>query len=624
MANLTGKTIYQTYPSVVGVGTAGTSGYTGAEAPLTDGLGNELPIKVSATKVKITSDTLESKTVSIEGYGEVINDQGEWQGPTGGISGSSGTSGSSGSNGSSGSSGLSGANGSSGTSGSSGSNGSSGTSGATGTSGTSGSSGIGVSGSSGTSGSSGIAGSSGTSGIGLNGTSGTSGTSGIGSDGSSGTSGTSGANGEAGSSGTSGISGSSGTSGVGTSGTSGTSGADGVIGSSGTSGTSGVDGSSGTSGVGTSGTSGTSGVGTSGTSGTSGVDGSSGTSGSSGVPTALNSAIQLTASDLTVSGLNTESKMFGVAQSFTPTSTGKVLVTFSGFIDILGTANLDGRVRLAYGTGTAPANNAAATGTLTGNISEGFDEAFTFTCTTIITGLSLGTDYWFDLTGISISAPQGGANSLQLKANSQINIVELTGTEGPAGPAGPAGTPGISVLPTVAGTKMLLKRGAGAGSLITMNTWNQNLVLSPIQFNRNINVQNLSIEVTSGSPAGFQPIRIVVYSTFNDKPYTLLVESPELITSSNGLKTYTVSFTFVAGVAYWIGVLCPYTSSPAIRGTSAVDVFSSFGYNIASTTQPSAYRLPLGGSTTTPTTIPQESLVSLPLTVVPGIIGTLA
>ena len=623
MANLTGKTIYQTYPSVVGVGTAGTSGYTGAEAPLTDGLGNELPIKVSATKVKITSDTLESKTVSIEGYGEVINDQGEWQGPTGGISGSSGTSGSSGSNGSSGSSGLSGANGSSGTSGSSGSNGSSGTSGATGTSGTSGSSGIGVSGSSGTSGSSGIAGSSGTSGIGLNGTSGSSGTSGIGSDGSSGTSGTSGANGEAGSSGTSGISGSSGTSGVGTSGTSGTSGADGVIGSSGTSGTSGVDGSSGTSGVGTSGTSGTSGVGTSGTSGTSGVDGSSGTSGSSGVPTALASTIKLTTSGLGVNGLDTQSKMFGVAARFTPTSSGKVLVTFSGFIDIGGAANLDARVRLAYGTGSSPANNTVATGTLTGNISEGINDAFTFTCTTIITGLSLGTDYWFDLTGISIGGGDA-ATALELMTNSQINIVELTGTEGPAGPAGPAGTPGISVLPTVAGTKMLLKRGAGAGSLITMNTWNQNLVLSPIQFNRNINVQDLSIEVTSGSPAGFQPIRIVVYSTFNDKPYTLLVESPELITSSNGLKTYTVSFTFVAGVAYWIGVLCPYTSSPAIRGTSAVDVFSSFGYNIGSTTQPSVYRLPLGGSTTTPTTIPQESLVSVPLTVVPGIIGTLA
>lgn len=224
MANLTNKYIYETYKSVVGIGTSGTSGVIpGQVQPLTDGEGNELPIAVSETDVEV--GYLTTKNVFIEAYGEVIDQNGVWVGPQQGFSGTSGTSGTSGVNGSSGVAGSSGTSGTSGQSGSSGTSGKNGTNGSNGTSGTSG-----VNGSSGTSGKNG---SSGTSGV--NGSSGATG--------SSGTSGTSGATGAPGTSGTSGMNGTSGVNGTsGTSGQSGTSGTSGVSGSAGTSGTSGANG----------------------------------------------------------------------------------------------------------------------------------------------------------------------------------------------------------------------------------------------------------------------------------------------------------------------------------------------------------------------------------------------
>jgi len=210
MGNLAGKTIYQSYKSLITVGTSGTSGINGTNQPLTDGEGNELPIEVSSTEVHITSTTLDAVSYSVDGYGVVIDDEGNWAGPTAGLSGTSGTSGTSGAAGFSGTSGTSGTSGVAGAPGTSGSSGTSGTRGTSGTSGTSGA--AGAPGTPGTNGSSGTSGSSGTRG--------TSGTSGL--TGTSGSSGTSGATGTSGSSGTSGINGSSGTSGInGTSGTSG-------------------------------------------------------------------------------------------------------------------------------------------------------------------------------------------------------------------------------------------------------------------------------------------------------------------------------------------------------------------------------------------------------------------
>jgi len=145
MANLFNKYIYETYKSIIGIGDSGTSGLGANPQALTDGEGNHLPIEVSETEVNLTAPTT-VPNLFIEGYGEVIDENGYWTGEGGG-GGGGGTSGTSGTSGLTGTSGTSGVNGTSGTSGTSGrngfaglngSNGSSGTDGAAGTSGTSG------------------------------------------------------------------------------------------------------------------------------------------------------------------------------------------------------------------------------------------------------------------------------------------------------------------------------------------------------------------------------------------------------------------------------------------------------------------------------------------------------
>ena len=169
MADLTNKYIYESYKSVVGIGTSGTSGLSAELQPLTDGEGHEMPIKVSETEVEISTPAT-VKSLNIAGFGEVINEDGYFVGPGGG-GGGTGTSGTSGTSGLTGSSGTSGVNGTSGTSGTSGRNGFAGLNGSNGSSGTDGSSGT-----SGLTGTSGIDGAQGAQGAqGANGTSGTSG-----------------------------------------------------------------------------------------------------------------------------------------------------------------------------------------------------------------------------------------------------------------------------------------------------------------------------------------------------------------------------------------------------------------------------------------------------------------
>lgn len=151
MANLFNKYIYETYKSIIGIGDSGTSGLGANPQPLTDGEGKHLPIEVSETEVNLTAPTT-VPNLFIEGYGEVIDENGYWTGEGGG-GGGGGTSGTSGTSGLTGTSGTSGINGTMGTSGTSGRNGFAGLNGSNGSSGTDGTSGInGLAGTSGTSG----------------------------------------------------------------------------------------------------------------------------------------------------------------------------------------------------------------------------------------------------------------------------------------------------------------------------------------------------------------------------------------------------------------------------------------------------------------------------------------
>lgn len=88
---------------------------------------------------------------------------------------------------------------------------------------------------------------------------------------------------------------------------------------------------------------------------------------------------------------------FGVSQARITPQTSKLDVTIDGSIIV--TAGATGTMGLRYGTGSGPANGAAASGTLVGSavsiITNGYQPEFSVR--RIITGLTPGTPVWVDL-----------------------------------------------------------------------------------------------------------------------------------------------------------------------------------------------------------------------------------
>ena len=104
--------------------------------------------------------------------------------------------------------------------------------------------------------------------------------------------------------------------------------------------------------------------------------------------------------------------MMGLAGSITPTRGTKIIVIVSGQM-ANDTINDGATVDLRYGTGTAPVNGAAVTGTLAG-IAQSFTALVAaqkdgFCLMGKVTGLSVGTAYWLDL---SLLAVTGGTASV--------------------------------------------------------------------------------------------------------------------------------------------------------------------------------------------------------------------
>jgi hypothetical protein len=115
--------------------------------------------------------------------------------------------------------------------------------------------------------------------------------------------------------------------------------------------------------------------------------------------------------------------MAGFAIAFTPQATGKVKITVSGGAGVQ-TAVQNVTVGARYGTGTAPANGAAVTGTRIGvdQTARGPATTVAFNANWAITGeatgLTPGTAYWFDLafdTGNAADQAQIGNVSLILE-----------------------------------------------------------------------------------------------------------------------------------------------------------------------------------------------------------------
>lgn len=104
----------------------------------------------------------------------------------------------------------------------------------------------------------------------------------------------------------------------------------------------------------------------------------------------------------------------------TPLYSTRVLATIRGDI-LVGTASATGTTQMRYGTGAAPANGAAATGTTVGagqtldtnTTTNNFN--FPMSVTGIITGLTPGTQIWLDL-GIAATSGAIGMSNMSITA----------------------------------------------------------------------------------------------------------------------------------------------------------------------------------------------------------------
>jgi hypothetical protein len=107
-------------------------------------------------------------------------------------------------------------------------------------------------------------------------------------------------------------------------------------------------------------------------------------------------------------------KMQGLAGAFTPLRTGRVLITISGTIVAPTGTTVDNGImyQISYGTGGAPSNAAAVTGTQVGAVQKytsaiaptaAADVAVPFSHSVVVTGLTVGTAYWIDEAAESIT-----------------------------------------------------------------------------------------------------------------------------------------------------------------------------------------------------------------------------
>lgn len=113
--------------------------------------------------------------------------------------------------------------------------------------------------------------------------------------------------------------------------------------------------------------------------------------------------------------------MMGLAGAFTPRGS-RVLITMHGDIRN-GTSGSGSQWQMRYGTGSAPANAAADTGTAAGSaqnlVVNGTTMRVPFSETAIIQNLVPGTAYWFDMALCSVTS---GTSTF---GNVRISITEV-------------------------------------------------------------------------------------------------------------------------------------------------------------------------------------------------------
>ena len=130
-------------------------------------------------------------------------------------------------------------------------------------------------------------------------------------------------------------------------------------------------------------------------------------------------------------------------------------------------------------------------------------------------------------------------------------------------------------------------QSVGAAAKVTIIGSAGRLDLMPFIPAVDMTIVNLSVECTT--LVGASNVRILVYSNSNGSPNTKLIESPNLDTSTIGIKTYTVSYTFLAGVTYWVGA--HWSSTSALRSISLANLINIGTPAAGGTTNYTLYRL---------------------------------
>ena len=124
---------------------------------------------------------------------------------------------------------------------------------------------------------------------------------------------------------------------------------------------------------------------------------------------------------------STAGVMAGLAKSITPTSTGRILIFISGQATN-GTGDSGFKFDIRYGSGAAPSNGNALTGTQVGGTVTGSGVVSgsttgvpiaSFSHQGIVSGLTLSTAYWIDIGEYAVTA--GTATF----SNINVTIIEL-------------------------------------------------------------------------------------------------------------------------------------------------------------------------------------------------------
>lgn len=109
--------------------------------------------------------------------------------------------------------------------------------------------------------------------------------------------------------------------------------------------------------------------------------------------------------------------MMGLAGSFTPRNSSRVMLTMVGDVRNA-TAGNGAQWQMRYGTGTTPVNGDADTGTAAGGqqvfVAGSNTNRVPLSCTTFITTLTGGVTYWFDMALQAVTAGTATINNMRI------------------------------------------------------------------------------------------------------------------------------------------------------------------------------------------------------------------